>query len=442
MFDVLPPEGKKTNLPVEEADAFEPEGPEATNETADEKYTPYTSDSFLQKLASEKKEIPSFGGPESRSRLFKFLAIGTTVLMTLFAAAWAIGANFSRATVTLVADRAFSPFSFEVNLDTAVETPNWAAREIPLQLLRKTMEQKKEYPATGEREVVANARGRVTLRNGMPASQRLVARTRLQSPDGKIFRLAAPVTIPANASISAEAIADQPGPEYNIGPARFTLPAFREQGMRERYEKIHAESTEPFRGGASGKTTVVRQEDIRSAQEQISREVLDILGRDIREAIPDGFVMMDQGAMRLSVNNISADARINDAREKFAVTLNATAEALIFDERHIAELARRQIGNEALLEALPNIAFDFAYTVIQPADFNNGTLKLKVDGSVNIAKSIDAAKITQELAGKREAEVHRKLITIPGIQEARVALWPFWMRHLPQSVDRIEIRIE
>jgi hypothetical protein len=443
MFDIMPPESRgkvRREKPIEDI-TEEPAGEEAMSPIAEESAD--TTDSFLHKLASEKKSAPADWEPANRSQAVRKLVLIVSVAAVIGIGTWFAGIAVSRARVTLIADRAFSPFSFEATFDTKTQSPDVAGRRLPLQLLKKTVGLTKEYPATGRGTVNAMAHGQVTLYNTYSdASQILIANTRLQSSDGKIFRLTSRVVIPGNGSVSAEVVADKPGPDYNIGPTRFTIPAFREQGLTERYQKIYAESKAAFRGGASGTTKLVTEEDIRTAQAALSQEALDALQKEIRQALPEGFVMLEQGSMRFIANSISANAKAGDAAESFTVTINATIEALAFDERHVEELARQELKNDELLASLPDADFEFAYTPVRPADFSLGTLVLKVDGSLNIAKSVNIAKIKQSLAGKREADVQRELIAIPGIQEARVTLWPFWIRRIPQSLDRIEIRIE
>ncbi len=450
VFDIIPPEGKKT---VRKAAGFPKEKKMAETKIPkledqilqEEKQEPTeTVDSFLQKLASEKQTASkSWKEGNSSKKLRNFILVASLLLLVIGAGIWFGGINLSRARIVLVVERAFSPFSFEATFDAKLQSPDFSLRRLPIQLFKKSISLTKDFPATGKGEVSSKARGKVTIYNNYSSTnQILIANTRLQSPDGKIFRLTSRVVVPGNGKVVAEVIADKPGPEYNIGPTRFTFPAFREQGMKERYEKIYAESKEAFFGGASGSTKIITEQDIRLAQTSLSEEALSSLNKEIRQALPDGFILLEHGSIRFTVSNISSNLKAGDAAEAFSATINASIEALAFDERQVKELARRELKNDQLLEDLANAQFELAYTVSKPADFDSGTIGLKVDGSINIAKSLDVAKIKQSLAGKRKNEVQRELMAVPGIKAARVALWPRWVQSIPKDIERIEIAIE
>lgn len=430
--DVTPTEDIETN-----GEEVEIEVESRKNDSDDDAH-----DDFLHKLAKDKAQTPSLGSIPARSRRLKVFFGVLIGIAIIFGGAWWVAANLARGTVTLVTDRSFTPFSFGVELGKTVESPDWTIGRLPLQVLTRTTNQEVKHSATGETEVSAHARGQVVIHNGLASSQRLVLRTRLQSQDGKMFRLAEPIVIPANGSARAEVIAENLGGDYNIGPSRFTIPAFREQGLLERFEKIYGESTVPFRGGALGKTTVVSEADIRAAKEEVSRKAIDFLGEDLRQAVPEGFILLEQGGVRTIVNNISADAKVGEVRESFSAITNVTIEALVFDERYIATMARREIQNEELFEVWPNAVFNFSYALARPADFARGALGLVVDGSLNVGKSIDVEAMRQAIVGKHETEVQRKILALPGIKEASVVLWPQWARRFPSTPEQIKIEVK
>jgi len=66
-------------------------------------------------------------------------------------------------------------------------------------------------------------------------------------------------------------------------------------------------------------------------------------------------------------------------------------------------------------------------------------MSLKVDGAIDVSKSLDVKNLKANLAGKNDSEVRRILLAIPGITEAKVAMWPVWVRRMPDSADRINI---
>lgn len=100
------------------------------------------------------------------------------------------------------------------------------------------------------------ATGKITIYNEYSTeTQRMILRTRFESPDGRIYRLAASVIVPGKrivnqqeipGQIDAMVIAEEEGPQYNIGPTTFTIPGFKGD---PRYEYFLGVSTEAITTG-------------------------------------------------------------------------------------------------------------------------------------------------------------------------------------------------
>lgn len=99
----------------------------------------------------------------------------------------------------------------------------------------------------------SRAFGVVTLYNESDAPQRLIKSTRLESPDGKIFRMTwASITIPAKTngvagSFEVTVFAEETGASYNIPPSTFKIPGLK--GGAE-YDLIYGKTTQPMKGGS------------------------------------------------------------------------------------------------------------------------------------------------------------------------------------------------
>jgi len=393
-----------------------------------------TEDAFLQKLARERSEKPWFTpAPKFGRRII----VATLILAVLITATWIASSYVARATVTITTERAFQPFSIDVKLDKSLSAPDFSGKRLPLQVLQKTIDLAKSYDATGEGAVSAKAHGTITIYNKYSsAAQILIANTRFAAPDGKIFRLSSRVTIPGNGSVKAEVIADQPGPAYNIGPTIFKIVAF--QGS-PRYDTIYGESKAAMVGGAAGKTKIVTAGDIQRATQDISQFAFEALRKDLSNSVPPNFILLEKGGLRWSVSSLTPDVKTGDAADTFNIKIRAEADALIFDETQVAEMAREELADKVNLQMFPRPNFSFAYTPVGNADFVKGTMSLKVDGAIDVSKSLDVKNLKANLAGKNDSEVRRILLAIPGITEAKVAMWPVWVRRMPDSADRINI---
>src|SRR3989338_412417 len=116
-------------------------------------------------------------------------------------------------------------------------------------------------PATGTKTVSRQASGIITILNSYSsASQRLIANTRFEAPDGKIYRIRDSITVPGSTkkadgtltagTIIATIYADSPGEAYNRSAATtFVIPGFKGD---PRYNGFSAVSKGAISGGYIG----------------------------------------------------------------------------------------------------------------------------------------------------------------------------------------------
>lgn len=453
IYDIQPagPEKKKKkSLPVKGEETYEEPvvlgQPEAVKK-------PLDKEAFLAQLAAkEKREIPQ--AAEEEPLIFERMAdmgwpklkilIFSAVILTLVLGVWLVGFSLSRAEVELVTEANYLPFSFDLEFRKDVSQPDPVRARYPLEVLKISASSSKEYASGGEGEVKAKAKGFIEVFNEFDTKpQVLVEKTRFLAPDGKLFRITKRITVPGGkmvdgklvpGSILAEALADQPGSEYNIEPTHFTIPGF--QGT-PRYEKFYGISREPFLGGAIGKSKFVKDEDIRKAEEDVAKQVFEELKTWVSQSLPET-VRLIEGASKIDVKRLEPSAKAGDAVEKFTVKVTADITALVFDEVHVRDKAK---------EALPRVEKFFLPVLnvsYKPIDavFKTGILKVRAEGNVNAAESIDALGLKQSLMGKNEAGVKREILTVSGIKEARVKFWPFWVKKMPKNVSRIRLVIK
>ncbi len=79
-------------------------------------------------------------------------------------------------------------------------------------------------PPPGNDQLNLQAQGKVRITNTDSVPLTLVKTTRLLTSDGKLYRLAQTVIVPAQGQIIADAYADQNGSLYAIGPSTFSVP--------------------------------------------------------------------------------------------------------------------------------------------------------------------------------------------------------------------------
>jgi len=132
-----------------------------------------------------------------------------------------------------------------------------------LEMLRLEESKSKIIKAVGIEKIEKKATGKIKIFNVFSSkSQTLVASTRFETADGKIYRISNSVTVPGSVSqgnkvipgaVSVNVLADQAGEQYNIGLTDFTIPGFKETS---KYEKFYARSETEMTGGFVGEAVV------------------------------------------------------------------------------------------------------------------------------------------------------------------------------------------
>jgi hypothetical protein len=228
--------------------------------------------------------------------------------------------------------------------------------------------------ASGQQAVTeARSGGTVRIVNTSDAPFTFVARTRLLSKEGILFRMTAPATVPAKKTIEVSVLADVAGPTGDIAASQFTLPGL---SSAEQREQIYGVSDSPMTGG-SGTTSVVAAEDLEKAkaalQSQLTKEAEDDLRALVKpeERLLSGLVSGTPGEF--------VGPKVGTVGTSFKVSLAGVYSALLFPERPAIDALRarvmvaRNLPSSATLE-LANVRF-----VVTAYDLKSGLAEIRVE---------------------------------------------------------------
>jgi hypothetical protein len=160
------------------------------------------------------------------------------VLLVLIGAVLIIGAGYVFASRSAGAKVVITPKQQEVSVDSQFNAQKGTSSTLQYQTVTISKDGKMVVEANGDEYVNTKASGTIIIYNNYSAdSQKLVASTRFEAPNGKIFRISQPVTVPGKkgdtpGSIEAIITADQAGPDYNVGLVDFTIPGFKDDGAK------------------------------------------------------------------------------------------------------------------------------------------------------------------------------------------------------------------
>jgi len=347
-----------------------------------------------------------------------------------------------------------SPKIEEISFDllvvgsTGISRVDEILNKIPLQEVKVEKTKSKEFLATGEKEISEKARGIITVYNEYSSSpQTLVATTRFESSEGKVFRINKNIIIPGAkieegkiipSSIRVEVVADQSGQDYNIGPTNFTIPGFKGTA---KYVGFYGKSQEPMTDGFVGKVKVVLAEDLEMAKEGLIDEIKKEVRQTLDEQIPTDLKLIE-GGLKEEIAEVSASAEEGDETDRFSIEIEAIARALLFKEedlRHLVDLnlISRIPENKSPLSQSQQISWG------EPIiDWVKGEASFELATTENAIWQIDTEALKKELAGQSEVEVRKYLANQPEIEKAKVTFWPFWVKRIPPQEKKIKITIE
>jgi hypothetical protein len=400
------------------------------------------ADKFFRGSRKLKKdfEIARVGG--GAKKFFVFFA-GIFVLLAALAAAYFL---FPKATLALQIKNQEKSVSLDLTAAAQSGATNIANKTLPTNLEQITKEVTEDFDATGSKDGGAKATGQAVIYNEFSGeNQPLVATTRLETDDGKIFRITKNVVVPGMMNVAGETkpgaievdiAADQPGENYNIDPANFKIPGFKDTPAK--YEKFYAKSSKPTTGGLSGAAKVVTAQDITSAKEKIAVDAKKTAITELKSSLsPDRKIFDD--AVQVEVQNISMSDSAGAEKEKFSATAKLQVSALSFQETDVEKLMKDNLVQSGANGS--EISFDKSITyVLADSNIQQKTLNFQAKTDAKIGAGLDLENFKKGILGKTadNAQIYAK--NFPAIQKLDITFWPFFVNRIPMREGRVEIK--
>ncbi len=315
------------------------------------------------------------------------------------------------------------------------------------------------FEASGKFLKEEKAEGTITVFNEYSTSpQTLIAATRFVSAEGKVFRTPLRVTIPGGTyeagkfipgEINIRVLADEPGPEYNIGPTTFSIPGF---AGTDRYTKFYARSSEPMKGGFQEEVSKVVEADLARAEEilieRAKKECQDL----IEKQLFDYFSEHIHSEVIESFSPLAAEEEAKD----FRFQVKAKCRTLYFEKDYLENYAKQLIIEQALEEGdlfgesplvfpsdkkliVPQ-SLDVDYSP-QETNLDLKEITLSLDASARTYSEVNLEGVKNALAGKTLAEANFLLESEPKIIKANLNFWPFWVKRVPNNPNRLNLSL-
>ncbi len=370
-----------------------------------------------------------------RSRRALLTALGGLIIVALLV----LYSALARATVTIRPQKQNLDFRLKIIASTETAAVNLEFGRVPGQQFSAQKEETETFPATGQKNIVQKAGGRIAIYNPTSTAQRLVATTRFESPDGLIFRIPQTIAIPAGTkdnpgSIESVVSADRPGPDYNIGPTKFTIPGFKGTA---KFDQFYAVSNEPMSGGVIGPSKIVTEGDFSKAREILIKKVKDQILKTLKAQAGDLKVIESAD---IKLDEPAANVKAGEAAAELKMTVKGAARTLAFREPDIIELVKNKVAGEAELDVLEKKLVILYQTPILDSSGKNMSFTAQVNGVA--AARIDLNKIVSDILGSDEEAIRTYFKGLKEVESARVTLTPFWVKRIPRDANKVRVEIQ
>jgi hypothetical protein len=322
-----------------------------------------------------------------------------------------------------------------------------SGKNIPAEIFEEEKTVFQEFPSSGTAVKSENARGTIRIYNNYSdTTQILLAGTRFVSADGKLFRTTERIVVPGGkyekgklqpGYIDAVAVADKPGPDYNIGPTTFSIPGFV---GTPKYTAFYGKSFGDMAGGAKSEFSQVTKEDLDNAKKVLTDKILADNRNSMKDKIPPDYIFSDQ-TLSLEIINATSTVGAGGEAKNFIYQIKAKMKAIIIKKTGLEDISKSIIlsnfpeGKNVQEESLKII------WEIYSMDLKGGTVVLNLDLAAKVYTDIKEIQLRNALLGKPLIEVKQLLLDRPEIIKSQIKIWPFWMKAIPDDEKKVKVSL-
>lgn len=368
----------------------------------------------------------------------KPLFIGISIVILLIIIIGVLSA-FSGATITIEPKQINATLAERLSV-TNTESSN-AGAGLVYKVVSLSETSSKEITASGEEEVQTKSSGIITVYNNYTdKEQPLVKNTRFESPSGKIYRIEKSIVVPGKSSskqgsIDVEVFADEPGKEYDLETATFTIPGFKDQPQ---FDSFRAEIKTPISGGFNGIRKVVSNEDLSTAESDLKQQLTESLKNQIREQVSEDVIVIFDDKL-LSFVTLSQK---EGGADSVIVELTGTIKSIVFNKGEFSNaLAEENLTifnkEDSVLLSESGISISLSPEFSPNAEVSDAIIE--VSGNTVFTWQTDHELLKQKLAGKSRKELKSVLQEFNSIAKVKAVIRPFWKSKFPENIDKTTV---
>lgn len=415
-------------------------------------------------VAKEPQEAKLVLVSPNRKALFALVGISAALLLVIFYIALPGTTVLLTAKSNVIEHSANITFAnYEANKSLLDRKP---AKVLALYPVEAKVQRKITHLSSGKIFQGENAKGVITIINTRGSPWQLIPKTRFQTPDGLVFRISQPVSVPANLRLDVSVTADefdafgQPiGERGNIGPARFFLPGLSADNQK----LLYGESRAPMAGGKTVVKKQIIEDDLKAATQRMQKELEQAALDELQKTVDEKTVLLGKNAKFALLKGkgaySSTDLKIEippslagQPLTQFEVSGNAKASGVYFNMEELLDIMRTELkGKKNPQKRLVKIDEESMTYRIFDTDLNAKTMKVTATMKAIEEYDLDPSKmagenliekIKENIAGKRIQDAKDYIINLPEIARVEIKSWPAWAPTIPTVPDNIDVEVK
>jgi hypothetical protein len=396
----------------------------------------------LERRSEPERPIKIEAIPRRETTNKKKILLYVLPLPVLLISVFLIGFFVSKVEIKIWPETEILNFQTQLTVDSEASIIIDATKKIiPGEIKEVTKTITDVFSATGESS--KKARGTIRLYNSYTTkTENWLAGTRFVSEEGKLFKSENRIQVPGaeikdgklEASyVDVPVVAVEEGPEYNIGSSHFSIYVFRGTA---RYTKYYGESFNPMTGG--GQSTSVTEQDLLNAKNSVTDRLKSESKTALMNDIKGDSVFLDDV---LEIEIVEEFSLANEGYEagQFTYSIKGSAKTIIFKKEHsesiVKELLKPQTKENQLVY---EDSLEIIYTP-EVVDIEAGKFVVNADISVKTYPKLDLIVLKKGLMGKTLQETSILIKNQSDIMKTDVRFWPFWIKTVPEDLDKIRI---
>ena len=391
----------------------------------------------IERKISPKIRIGEKGLFQPRPRKSLKIFFGAIIFLLIFGGVFSYF-TFQKAEIIIWPKTQEVSFEEKITVDSKIEEVEFSINTIPGDILREEQRTTQEFSSSGKSLREIKAEGIIRVYNNYHLTQILVANTRFQPPLERVlyFRTTRRITIPAKSYVDVEVIADKAGEEYNIGPSTFSVPGLA--GLPQ-YTFVYGKSFESMKRGLKSEVPEVIQQDFEKAENVLKEKLLTAAKLSLKNKVSEEVIVLEKASKKDFLAPIFS-AKAGEEKTSFVGEGELSFTALTFKKSDLEDFIKEYILSQISKDQKIHLESLKISYLPETVNIDQGKMILSLKFSAKIYFKILDYDLKKELTEKLLSKAKEFLTNDPRIAKLEISLWPFWIKKVPQDIEKIKIK--